>query len=153
MTDTVCMNTHHQHPMTHLDSLLSDRESATTPGVKAALTKRINALSDDSTVPSASDYPCPPVTPEGLQTVIADRNALPTFASPGVKAALTRHAREIAAQLGEPDPFPRSTVTTPESPSKAALKRLQKARKDAPTAGVKAALTRRISAMEAVLNA
>jgi len=139
-------------PLTLLDSLTRDRDNASTPGVKAALTKRINALTTDTVVPSASDYPCPPVTPEGLKTVIRDRKALPVNASPGVKAALTRHAREIAAQLNLPDPFPTTTVTTAEKPSKAALKRLHKSRKEATTAGVKAALTRRITAMEKELD-
>lgn len=152
-TDTVRMNNTHTHPLTELDSLRLDRENASTPGVKAHLTKRINALTDSTDTPSGSDYPCPPVTPEGLATVIRDRKALPRDASPGVKAALTRHAREIAAQLDLPDPFPSTPVTRVEdTPSKAALKRLQKDRDNASTAGVKASLTRKIRLMEAALD-
>jgi len=143
----------HTHPQTLLQSLSTERDNASTPGVKAALTKRINALSTETVIPSGSDYPCPPVTPEGLETVIRDRIALPSDTSPGVKAALTRHAREIAAQLGLPDPFPSTPVTRVEDrPSKAALKRLTTDRDNASTAGVKAALTRRINAMRTALD-
>jgi hypothetical protein len=152
MTDMRCMDNNTHTALTLLESLTRDREDATTPGVKAALTKRINSLTGESATPSGSDLPQLDYSPDNLATLVQMRNACTPLTSPGVKAALTRHAREMADGLGLPDPFPRSTVTVAEKPSKAALKRLEKSRKDASTAGVKAALTRRISAMQAELD-
>jgi len=138
-------------PLTKLDSLMRDREAATSPGVKASLTKQILAITGETTVPSASVWVAPEKrTKTALRAIVAQRKALPGDASPGVKAALTRHARELAVELGEPDPFPQAG---PLPASTKALKGLRAQREAAHTAGVKAALTRAIKAMERELEA